>query len=328
MPVKKERKFDFGRHVSGMRRDEPRSDIEKQLPSRTPLLHHLPHIADRVLLQGMHMRGYRSRRVATSVGMLHALEAKGQGDLPPVVVLHGLSASGQYYESLMRRIRPHVSRVIAPDMPGHGYSELPYDGLTHDSLGVGLREGLDQLVDEPVVVFGNSLGGVAAVRYATERPERVLGLMLAAPGGAPMDEEELDEFVEGFMLHDHHKALDFVDRLFHRPHPMRHLLAWGVRQQFGRTGIEDLLRSVRPQDLLGPDELEQLKMPVFVLWGEADRVLRPADRRFFEEHLPAHAEVHRIEEYGHVPHMSHPDCLAARLIEFARHVQRGPSRAR
>ena len=268
----------------------------------------------------MRVQGYKSRKVETSVGRLHAIEARGGGTLPPVVVLHGLSASGQYYESLLRRIRPHVRRVIAPDMPGHGYSDLPPQGLNHDTLGAGLREGLDQLLHEPAIVFGNSLGGVAAVRYAAERPDKVLGLLLAAPGGAPMQERELNEFVEGFMLRDHGKALEFVDKLFHRPHPMRHILAWGVRQQFGRHGIEDLLRSLHPGDLLRPDELEKLTMPVFVLWGESDRVLLPEHRRFFEEHLPPHAEVHRIEEYGHVPHMSHPDCLAERLLEFTRKV--------
>ena len=132
--------------------------------------------------------------------------------------------------------------------------------------------------------------------------------------------QQLTTFVDGFRLHDHKKALDFVDKLFHRPHPMRHVLAWGVRQQFGRSGIDDLLRSITPSDLLRPEELSGLEMPVFMLWGEADRVLWPEHRRFFEEHLPAHAEIHRIEEYGHVPHMSHPDCLAARLLEFARQV--------
>ncbi|HHH28650.1 MAG TPA: alpha/beta hydrolase, partial [Polyangiaceae bacterium] len=88
----------------------------------------------------------------------------------------------------------------------------------------------------------------------------------------------------------------------------------------GRSGMEDLLRSLTPRDLLTVEELEQLTVPIFVLWGEADRVLWPEHRRFFEAHLPPHAEVHRIEEYGHVPHMSHPDCLAARLLEFTRQV--------
>ncbi len=284
------------------------------------MLSHLPYLADRVLLEGLKLRGYRSRRVRTSVGTMHALEADGRGDLPPVVILHGLSAAGQYYENIMSRMRPHVRRVVAPDMPGHGYSDLPAEGLNHDTLGAGLREGLDQLLTEPAVVFGNSLGGVAAVRYASERPDKVLGLMLAAPGGAPMDEDEISEFVEAFRLHDHKKALDFVDKLFHRPHPMRHVIAWGVRQQFGRPGIDELLRSIKPENLLRAEELEGLRMPVFVLWGEADRVLSPAHRRFFEAHVPPHAELHRIEEYGHVPHMSHPDCLAARLLEFTRQV--------
>lgn len=292
-------------------------------PKKTPVLHVLPRIADQVMLRGLRLKGYRSRKLATSVGRLHVLEAEGGGGLPPVVVLHGLSASGQYYENLMRRIRPHVRRVIAPDMPGHGYSDLPPGGLDHDSLGAGLKEGLDQIITEPAIIFGNSLGGVAAVRYATERPDRVLALVLAAPGGAPMEESELIQFVDGFMLEDHDKALDFVDKLFHRPHPLRHVLAWGVRQQFGRTGIEDLLRSVRPENLLHADELERLTMPVFVYWGEADRVLLPEHRQFFEDHLPPHAEVHRIEEYGHVPHMSHPDCLAERLLEVARRVRDG-----
>ncbi|MGE0786291.1 MAG: alpha/beta fold hydrolase [Sandaracinaceae bacterium] len=292
-------------------------------PKKTPILHRLPMLADRLLLQGLKLRGYTSRKVPTSVGALHVLEAEGGGALPPVVVLHGLSASGQYYDSLMRRIRPHVRRVIAPDMPGHGYSDLPAEGLNHDTLGAGLTEGLDQILDEPVILFGNSLGGVAAVRYATERQDRVLSLILAAPGGAPMDEPELTRFVDRFMIDDHDKALDFVDRLFYRPHPMRHLLAWGVRQQMGRTGIEDLLRSVKPEDLLKPEELEGLRMPVTVLWGEADRVLSPAHRAFFEAHLPPHAEIHRIEEYGHVPHISHPDELADRVLEIARRVASG-----
>lgn len=286
----------------------------------TPVLQHLPRIADLVLLQTLYVRGYISRRVPTSVGALHVLEAQGDGDLPPILVLHGLSASGQYYENLMRRVRPHVRAVIAPDMPGHGYSELPPEGLDHDTLGTGLREGLDRIITEPVIVFGNSLGAAAAVRYASERPDRVRGLFLAAPGGAPMEKEELESFLANFMLCDHDAALSFVDKLFHRQHPMRHILAWGVRQQFGRTGIEDLLRSVKPQDLLRPKELESLKMPILMLWGEADRVLRPEHRRFFEKHLPGHAEIHRMEEFGHVPHMSHPEHLAELLLDFTKRV--------
>lgn len=292
----------------------------------TPVLQHLPRLADRFLLQSLYLRGYTSRHVPTSVGRVHSLECEGRGKLPPIVILHGLSAAGQYYENLMRRVRPHVRRVIAPDMPGHGYSDMPAEGLDQTTLGAGLREGLDQLMTEPAIVFGNSLGAAAAVRYASENPDRVLGLFLAAPGGAPMSEDELDTFVDAFMLDCHDKALDFVDRLFHRPPAFRHLLAWGVRQQFGREGIEELLRSVKTADFLRKDELAALPMPVTVLWGEADRILRPRDRSFFEENLPPHARLYGLREYGHVPHMCHPDSLSQYLIDFAREVARTPPR--
>ena len=108
-------------------------------PRKTPLLHHLPRLADHVVLSSLRLRGYKSQRVRTSVGRLHVLSRPGKGTLPPVVVLHGLSAAGQYYANLMRRLRPAVKQVIALDMPGHGYSELPAAGLNHDTLGAGLR---------------------------------------------------------------------------------------------------------------------------------------------------------------------------------------------
>jgi len=282
------------------------------------MLHHLPPFAERIMLRLLHLKGYRSEFVRTSAGRIHVLSAPGRGTLPPVVVLHGLSAAGQHYENLLSLLRPHVRRVIAVDMPGHGESELPSGGMSQQVVAAGLREGLAQVLDEPAVIFGNSLGGAAAVRYAAEHPEWVLGLVLAAPGGAAMEAEELDEFLGHFILDSHTAALDFVDRLFHRPHPFRHFLAWGVRHQFRRPGVTGFLESVGPSDLLGPAELEKLFMPTLVLWGDRDRVLRPSHREFFEEHLPTHAVVERLPLNGHVPHMENCRELAARILDHLR----------
>ncbi len=282
------------------------------------MLHHLPPIAERLMLRMLHLKGYRSTFIRTSVGRIHVLDARGEGSLPPVLVLHGLSAAGQHYENLLSLLRPHVCRVIAVDMPGHGKSELPMEGMSQATVARGLEEGLDRVLDEPAVIFGNSLGGAAAVRYAASHPDKVLGLVLAAPGGAPMESEELEEFVGHFILDNHAKALDFVDKLFHRPHRFRHLLAWGVRHQFRRPGVAQLLCGLSSTDLLKPEELERLTMPTLVLWGERDRVLRPAHREFFEMHLPEGAVVERLATYGHVPHMDDPKGLAARIVAHIR----------
>ncbi len=73
--------------------------------------------------------------------------------------------------------------IIAVDLPGHGKSDVPADGMRARAIDVMLCEALDALIVTPAVVFGNSLGGLAALRYAVARPERVCGLILNSPGG-------------------------------------------------------------------------------------------------------------------------------------------------
>lgn len=277
-------------------------------------------LSDRLLLTQLQLRGFGSRHLSTTAGRMHVLDAPGRGRLPPLLVLHGFSAAGHLYEGVLTRMRPHVRHVIAPDMLGHGFSEMPARGLDHQRMRTALLETIDRVVREPVIVFGNSMGGAAALQLAIDRPGLVRGLFLVAPGGAPCDDAELSAFRARFELRDHEAALDFVDRLFARPHPMRHVLAWGTRQKFARPGLRDLLHQLRPEDLVTPEHLASLRAPLHLLWGAADRVLTPSHLDFWRRHLPPHARLSVIDHYGHVPHIDHPDDLHARLLAFAHDV--------
>ena len=57
-------------------------------------------------------------------------------------------------------------------------------------------------------------------------------------------------------------------------------------------------------------------MPVLVLWGKADRILWRSHLEFFARHLPPHAELLCLDEYGHVPHMTHATELTTRICGF------------
>ena len=275
-------------------------------------------LSDHALRTALRLRGFESRHVRTGAGTVHLLDARGQGSLPPLLVLHGFSAASHHYDGVMLRMRPHVGRVLAPDLLGHGLSETPSGGLDPTGIGAALVEALGRVLGKPAIVFGNSLGGAAALRLAIARPDLVAGLFLVAPGGAPMPPEELAAFVHGFRLESHDQALDSVDRLFHRPHPFRHVLAWGTRHKLDRPELRELLGRARPDDLLRPAELAALPMPVEVVWGGADRILRGSHLEFFRQHLPAHARVEVVPHFGHAPHMDHPAELHRRLLAFAR----------
>lgn len=253
---------------------------------------------------------------------MHVLDAQGDGRLPPLVLLHGLSSTGVHYLPLISHLRPHVRRLVLPDLPGHGFSEAPAGGMRADTVDAGLREALDAVLDEPAVIFGNSLGGIAAIRYARLRPERVRGLFLCSPGGAPMPEEELSRFLDTFRCDSHASAVAFVDRVFGRRYPFRHLVALGIKQRMRHPTVRTLLASARTDGLLSPEELADLKMPVTVSWGRRDGVLPREHLEFFRAHLPSHATVHEPPNHGHSPYLEDARGVGRAIVSFLGNVDR------
>jgi pimeloyl-ACP methyl ester carboxylesterase len=279
---------------------------------------------ERLMRRWALMQGARSHRVRYAHGSVHALDLPGRGYLPPVVLIHGFSASGAtQYLPMVKRLRPHVRRVLLPDLPGHGSSTVPRR-LDEETMQAGLEAALDRLLRRPAILFASSLAGGFAVRYASRRPHKVRGLMLCSPGGAPLDDAQLRELMGTFEVDSHRDALDFVDRLFPRPHPLRHAYAWGVRQQFSRPHLRQLLEQARHANFLQPDELGALRMPVHLIWGRADRILPSEHFDYFRRHLPHDTEVETPPGYGHAPFLHRADDLTERLLQFTRKVAARP----
>ncbi len=277
------------------------------------------------------LQGYRSRSLSTSVGEVHVLEAEGRGPLPTLVLLHGFSSAGVHYFPLLHRLRRRVRRIVLPDLPAHGFSSTPRGGIRGETLLDGLTEALDRVIDEPAIVFGNSLGGVAAIRYALARPERVRGLILCSPTGAAMDAEEIARFSALFRIDSHGAALDFVDRVMSKSGPMRQLLAWGLRRKFQNPEMRELIDSIKPEDMLDPALLRTLRPPTLLLWGRDERLLPTSHLEFFRENLPPHTRIEEPFGVGHTPYLEDPARLARDILRFAELVTRatpsGPARA-
>jgi pimeloyl-ACP methyl ester carboxylesterase len=275
---------------------------------------------ERLMRRAFMVAGARSRRLPYRGGSLHVLDLKGSGKLAPVVLLHGFSASGaSQYGALVRHLRSQVSRIILPDLPGHGLSSVP-PKLDDEVMVEALEVVADRFIDRPTVVFAASMAGGVAVRFAQAQPERLAGLMLCSPGGAPIAPDQLDEFRATFQIGSHRQALQFVDRLFPRRHPLRQAYAWGVRQQFNRPHLVGLLERLGDLQFLRPDELRSLSMPVSLLWGRRDHILPPSQFEFYRDHLPSHAEIDTPPSFGHAPFLHQADAVARRLLRFARRV--------
>lgn len=267
------------------------------------------------------LRGARSNFVHNAAGMVHFFEVKGTGRLPPVVLIHGFSAAAAtQYGQMMRMLRPHFSRIVAPDLPGHGMSVLPEQGISGPVMINAIRDALDAALSRPAIIFGSSLGGAVAVRFAAQHPDKVLKLILCSPGGAPIPEHEMTDFISTFRIDNHRDALRFVDNLFPHGNRLRHLFAFGIRHQFNRPQMVELINKVRHDDFLRPEEVQSLTMPVLLIWGKGERILPNHNLEFFRENLRPHAQIEEPDGFGHAPFLDQGEKVAARIIDFARAV--------
>ena len=273
-------------------------------------------VAERASKLALNLRGFESRSHPTRAGVLHVYDASGSGTLPTTVVLHGLGSAAAPFAGVLTRLRPHTRRVMAPDLPGHGFSAVPTAPVSGDTLFEALCELLQPLGDEPVVLVGNSLGGALAMRYALEHPARVHGLVLVSPAGARMQANEWQALLETFQVQSNADARRLLQRLYHRMPIYMPAFASGLRQSLQRPTISALLQDATQAELPATERLRELTMPILLLWGRSERLLPQSSLAYFREHLPEHTLIEQPEGFGHCPHIDDPARLARRVLDF------------
>ncbi|MFI5008729.1 MAG: alpha/beta fold hydrolase [Solirubrobacterales bacterium] len=144
------------------------------------------------------------------------LSGEEAGEGPPVVLLHGLTATRRYVVMGSRTLERSGYRTIAYDARGHGRSSPAPNPGAYDyaQLADDLETVLDELEVERAVLAGASMGAHTALRFALLHPERVAGVGLVTPAFDPRAHDSTaynalaeglrTEGVEGFV-----RAYDF-----------------------------------------------------------------------------------------------------------------------
>ena len=124
--------------------------------------------------------------------MTPRLDAAQTGDGPPIVGLHGLSATKRYVVHRSNALPRAGHRLILYDARGHGESAAPEDpgAYGYADLAADLRSVLDDHGVERAALAGVSMGAHTALRFALDEPERVSALVAITPGwsGAGSDD--------------------------------------------------------------------------------------------------------------------------------------------
>jgi pimeloyl-ACP methyl ester carboxylesterase len=115
------------------------------------------------------------------------LAGEESGEGPPIVLLHGLTATRRYVVMGSRTLERAGYRTILYDARGHGRSTAAPAPVAYgyERLARDLEAVLDTLGLQRAILAGASMGAHTAVRFALRNPERVAGLGLITPSFDP-----------------------------------------------------------------------------------------------------------------------------------------------
>ncbi|MCI0789305.1 MAG: alpha/beta hydrolase [Chloroflexi bacterium] len=121
------------------------------------------------------------RELWADIGALKVRYLDWGGDGPPLLALHGLASSANWYDIVARLLRDRY-HIYAPDQRGHGQTTSAPDGYDWKTLSDDLAGMLDHIGLDQVAVMGHSWGGNVATNFAADYPGRVSRLIMIEGG--------------------------------------------------------------------------------------------------------------------------------------------------
>ena len=107
----------------------------------------------------------------------------GPGNGHAVLLLHGRNFPSSYWAPTIKPLTAAGYRVVAPDQLGFGKSSKPVFDYHFDDMAGTTAALLEKLQIEKLDVVGHSMGGMLAVRFTRNYPQKVDRLVLEAPIG-------------------------------------------------------------------------------------------------------------------------------------------------
>ena len=232
-----------------------------------------------------------------------------EGTGEPLMLLHGLFGALSNFNPLISYFRQY-NKVIVPLLP------LLEMDILHTSVG-GLAKFVNRFLEardyQQVHLLGNSLGGHVALIHTLKHPERIKSLILTGSSGLfengmgdsyPKrgDYEYIKKKTELTFYDPNTASKELVDEVYSI-----------VNNRMKAIKIIALAKSAIRNNL--GDELNQIKQPTLLVWGNNDTITPPFVGKEFNKLIP-NSEIHFVDKCGHAPMMEVPEEFNAILHKF------------
>jgi pimeloyl-ACP methyl ester carboxylesterase len=247
------------------------------------------------------------------------LKGGADGDLDPVLYLHGMGGGGKW--EAFHMALGMTAMTYAPQLPGWREGQVP-EGISsvddYAQVVVGL---LDALELDRVTLAAHSIGGWIALQVASRHPEKISSLILCNSMGLDVPSAPTPDL--GAMDED-----AFATAVFGKLGMIATAQAYGFgaewenvrkgpefeRQWKGRGLVAELIKD-QPTDPDLTNKLPGIMADVLVIWGRLDGIAPLAHGEALRAALP-NAKMDVIDRCGHLPMAEKPETFNRLLRDF------------
>ena len=256
---------------------------------------------------------------------------------PPLLLVHGFGASTDHWRKNIAQLQEQF-QVWAIDLLGFGRSAKPKQEYSGNVWREQLHDFITEVIGQPTVLAGNSLGGYASLCVAAEYPQSTAGLILLNSAGPFSSTEDSPEESNlngvrkllrsimlqpwaSFILFQYVRRRSIIRKTLNNVYFDRNAVTDQLVEDIYRPscdrGAADVFNAVfkTPQGEKVDVLLGKLQCPLLLLWGEKDPWINARDKGVqFRQYYPQVVE-HYLEA-GHCPHDEVPEQVNTLIADW------------
>ena len=246
-------------------------------------------------------------------GVKTYIQRLGAGD-KKIVFVHGLVLDNlsSFYFTLANPLAQYAD-VLLYDLRGHGKSDRPATNYDLATLLADLHAVInDQFPNEKVYVAGNSFGGLMALTYAIEHPEKTAGLILVDPLLPLAGWRE--DMVTTLTLEK-----NIVDRLYHELYKNWHAKESERKKQKLKDTVDkilgdtSILADIAHSKEYAPQDISNIACPAIAVYGAESNILDSGHKL---KALAPHVDLQIVPESTHLILFENTEKLKDLVIQW------------
>ncbi|NJM96636.1 MAG: alpha/beta fold hydrolase [Phormidesmis sp. RL_2_1] len=258
-----------------------------------------------------------------SVATSYVCQGKAQANTPPILCLHGFDSSLFEFRRLLPLLAKHT-QVWAVDLLGFGFCDrTAARHITPTTIKQHLLAFCEQIIAQPVVLVGASMGGGVAIDATVSHPKTVKQLVLidavgfaAGPAIGKIMFPPLDKWATNFLRNPGVRRKISEKAYYNKSLVTPDAECCAALHLLMPQWQEALISFTKSggYNFLSP-KIPQITPPTLVLWGQQDNILGTKDAARFAASVPD-CKLIWLEQCGHVPHLEKPEETAQHIAEF------------